>query len=198
MKLRFLAFLLALLFILPLASCGDNEIDIPSDTSTDATEDIPVVVLPDTEPVTEPAPKKPRVALTFDDGPHNVRTTAIVDELAKYGFHATFFVVGNRIDGTAYNSRDTINYIADHGNEIGIHGYTHEYYYDTCSDTNYSNELSKTADAIHAKLPDYNITLMRPVGGRMSEARLLASKYAVINWNVDSEDWKYSGKLLHW
>ncbi|MBO7249798.1 MAG: polysaccharide deacetylase family protein, partial [Clostridia bacterium] len=39
-----------------------------------------------------------RVALTFDDGPHNVRTKAIVDELAKYGAHATFFVVGNRID----------------------------------------------------------------------------------------------------
>ena len=36
------------------------------------------------------------VALTYDDGPHNVRTKAIADELEKYGYHATFFVVGDR------------------------------------------------------------------------------------------------------
>ena len=69
-----------------------------------------------------------RVAITFDDGPHNVRTVKIVDELAKYGFHATFFVVGNRVDGSAYNGSSAVKYAIENGNEIAIHGYTHEKY----------------------------------------------------------------------
>ena len=193
MKIRFLTLILALLLLLPLAACNSNngqneETDPPVDSSSDTTaEDIPVVVEPDTEP----APKKPRVALTFDDGPHNVRTRAIVDELAKYGFHATFFVIGNRVNGEAYNSRDTINYIVENGNELGIHGFTHSVYYDTCPDAAYNNEISHTADAIHEKLPDYDIKLMRPVGGRITDERLAASPYSIIMWNVDSEDWRY-------
>jgi len=194
MKLKFFALFLALLITLPLAACngGSNEngeeTEPPADSSTDTTaEDIPVVALPDTEP----EPKKPRVALTFDDGPHNVRTRAIVDELAKYGFHATFFVVGNRVDGTAYNSRDTLNYIAENGNEIGIHGYTHGVYYDTCDESVFFEELSKTADTIHEKLPGCEIKLMRPVGGRITDDRLAKCGYASILWNIDSEDWKY-------
>ena len=56
---------------------------------------------------------KKRVALTFDDGPHNVRTKAIVDELSKYGYEATFFVVGNRVDGKAYNGAEALKQISD-------------------------------------------------------------------------------------
>ena len=140
--------------------------------------------LEETESETEP---KKRVALTFDDGPnHYNKTKVVVDELAKYGFHATFFVVGNRIpDG------DSVVYAAEHGNEIGIHGYTHAegVYYDTCSLERYEEELNKTAEAIHRVLPDYKIRLMRPVGGRISLERTANCPYAVIHWSVDSDDW---------
>lgn len=192
MKKRFFVLILALILLLSLAACetvgNEENTEPPTDSSEDTTgEDIPVAAIPDTDP----APQKPRVALTFDDGPHNVRTRAIVDELEKYGFHATFFVVGNRIDGPEYNSRDTINYIAEKGNEIGIHGFTHSVYYDTCSDADYEDEISQTADVIHEKLPDYEINLMRPVGGRITDERLAASEYSIILWNVDSEDWRY-------
>ncbi len=131
------------------------------------------------------------VAITFDDGPHNIRTKAIVDELAKYGYHATFFVVGNRIDGTEYNGSAAMKYAAEKGNEIGIHGYTHGVYYDTCSASVFSNELSKTDDAIKALLPKQTVKLMRPVGGRITDERVKNCKYSVIMWSVDSEDWKY-------
>ncbi len=135
-----------------------------------------------------------RVALTFDDGPHNTRTKAIVDELDKYGFRATFFVVGNRVDGTAYNGAEALKYAADHKNEIGVHGYTHSYYYDTCDDTTYKNELQKTEDAIKKVVPNAKVRLMRPVGGRITGERLQNCKYSVIMWSVDSEDWKYKYK----
>ena len=140
-----------------------------------------------TEGESEATPKK-RVALTFDDGPQHYeeRTKAIVDELSKYGFTATFFVVGNRIAGG-----DALSYMVEKGCEIGIHGFTHEIYYDTCTDAQYENEIGQTLERIERAVPGYNVRLIRPIGGRISEARLAASPYSVIMWSVDPEDYEY-------
>lgn len=132
-----------------------------------------------------------RVALTFDDGPHVTRTKAIVDELNKYGYRATFFVVGNRVDGTAYNGGNAMKYAYDAGNEIAIHGYTHSIYYNSCSDTEYYYELNNTVKAIQKYIPDYQVKLMRPIGGAITAERVEECDYSVIMWNVDSLDWKY-------
>ena len=138
---------------------------------------------------------KKRVAITYDDGPHNVYTIKIVDELKKYGFNATFFVVGVRLDGTEYNGTKGLKYAYDKGNEIAIHGYTHkmndDYFYDTCSDATFERELSKTKNAILARLPNAKVNLMRPVGGKIIDERVSSCGYAVIQWSVDSEDWVY-------
>ena len=174
-----------------LAGCGGTE-DEPLDplegleTPFESSSDIPANVDPETEP---PVTKK-RVAMTFDDGPHNVRTREIVDELDKYGFTATFFVVGNCVDGEAYRGGDTVKYIIDHGHEVGIHGYTHDVYYDECSDAEFAYEMNETVKAIRDYVPDYVPTLMRPVGGYITDARVEACEYSIIMWNVDSEDYK--------
>ena len=130
------------------------------------------------------------VAITFDDGPHNVRTKRVVDELAKYGFHATFFVLGNRVDGTAYNGSSAIEYIYENGNEIAVHGYTHTVYYNDCTDKEFENELSWTEDAVRDVLPDFEATLMRPIGGAITSERIEDNPYAVIMWSVDSLDYE--------
>ena len=154
----------ALLLLLPLlitslgaCTASGKRSDYVSDTQDEVGTGEPQV----------PHPKRPRVALTFDDGPHNVRTKLIVDELNKYGYHATFFVVGNRVDGTEYRGGDAMVYAAQNGNEIGIHGYTHEMSvkYSSCSNERYEYEISNTARAILEKLPGYEIRLMRPIGG---------------------------------
>ena len=137
---------------------------------------------------------KGRVALTFDDGPHNERTPAIVDELNKYGYHATFFVLGNRVDGTAYSGGDAMLYALQSGNEIGIHGYTHSVYYNNCSQSEYAYEMTATRQAILDRAPNADIRLMRPIGGAISEGRVSSNPYSVILWDVDSEDWKYKYK----
>ena len=145
-------------------------------------------------PTFSPQPYKKRVALTFDDGPqyaNDGETVMLVDELAKYGFHATFFVIGNRIqNGSA------LSYAVEHGNEIGIHGFTHtqdsDHYYDTAPDEIYRNEIENTADAIQRAVPGYDIRLMRPVGGRISSERIAASPYSIIMWSVDSKDWAHT------
>ena len=182
---RFIRFFaLALCLALCLSGCGSAVGTLEEPTQESTAPDVPTL-----------RPTRPRIALTFDDGPHNVRTQDILAELAKYNFHATFFVVGNRIDGTEYNGSKTIPLILDAGHEIGIHGYTHrtgsEYYYDTCSDEIYRYEIDSTLAAIHEVAPDYNVRLMRPVGGRITQDRVRTSDYSIILWSVDSDDWRH-------
>ena len=131
-----------------------------------------------------------RVALTFDDGPHVERTKMLADELAKYGYHATFFVVGNRVDGTEYNGGAAMKYAVSKGNEIGIHAYTHDIYYNK-EPAKYEEEIRKTEAAIKSVVPGYKVKLLRPAGGNITDAQVAASKYSIIMWDVDSEDWRY-------
>ena len=130
------------------------------------------------------------IAFTFDDGPHYELTYKFVDKLAQYGGVGTFFVVGNRLYGEQANA---MKYAYDMGNEIGVHAYTHEYYYHTCSDATFRSELSKTAKLITNITGESPLT-MRPVGGGITSSRVKSSGYAVINWNVDSNDWRYTGR----
>ncbi len=184
----FFRLLSLLLLVLLLASCSDTVTRPDAYTKTFAvtSDDIPAnagtAPFPD-----EPATPKKRVALTFDDGPnhHDDRTKNVVDELVRYNFSATFFVVGNRISGG-----DALPYIVENGSEIGIHGYTHDVYYDTCDEATFQEELNKTAQKIREKVPGYQIDLMRPVGGRITAERVKACPYAVILWSVDSQDWE--------
>lgn len=154
-----------------------------------------VIVTPEPTPTPGPThqPGKKIVALTFDDGPHTKYTKLIVDKLAEYNASATFFIVGNRVvdkNGEVEQAcADAIKYAVDKGNEVEIHAYTHQHYYNKCDDATYTNELEKTAQIIEqytGKAPKY----MRPVGGSITNQRVKDCKYAVVIWNCDSEDWK--------
>ena len=137
--------------------------------------------------VTKPTDGVKRLAFTFDDGPHYEVTTAIADMFAQYGGKCTYFVVGNRITG---RNAEAVAYAASKGHEIAIHGYTHDYYYDTCSDSRYEQEVNQTRDAIISTI-GVAPTLLRPPGGGMKNSRVKESPYAVILWNVDPKDWQH-------
>lgn len=185
-RMFLLLYIAAMLF---LSSCGGNT---PSVTTASSATTQTTSTTSTTAQITPPKPKK-QVAITFDDGPHNVWTVAIADELAKYGFHATFFVVGNRIGGgeRVYNGSSTAVYLYQKGHEIGIHGYTHLENYKTCPDADYEYEMSETVKAIKTYCSGYEAKLMRPIGGSISQERIEASPYSIITWNVDSLDYKY-------
>lgn len=154
-----------------------------SPTPTPTPTEIPE---PTATPTPTPDPTKKRIAFSFDDGPHFELTRKFVDELNKYNGHATWFIVGNRMFDAA---AEGIQYAAECGNEIAIHGWTHENYYDVSSDEVVKMELSKTADVIiqyTGKAP----TLMRPYGGNITKERIESCPYAVILWSCDSEDWR--------
>ena len=175
---------LLILVSLVLVGCEEEIVYHPAGTG----DDLAVMGTVGTDPNGDTGSKQ--VAITFDDGPHNVITKKIVDELEKYGFSATFFVVGNRVDGTAYNGVAGLKYAYEKGNEIAIHGYTHEVYYNSCTEEEYNDELSKTETAIKNVI-NTPVYLMRPIGGKITDSRIQTCKYSVVKWDVDSEDWKY-------
>ncbi len=61
------------------------------------------------------------VALTFDDGPSETRTPALLDILSKYNVKATFFMLGENIE----KYPDIAQTVYDQEHLIGNHSYDH-------------------------------------------------------------------------
>ncbi len=142
------------------------------------------------KPTPTPDDGRKLVALTFDDGPYYKLTPLIVEKLQEYNAKATWFVVGNRINET---TGPQLKAAAEAGMEIGIHAWTHNKYYDSISDAEYHEEVDKTYDAIlewTGVAPKY----LRAPGGRITKKQIEESPLYVINWSVDSEDWKNKGR----
>jgi peptidoglycan/xylan/chitin deacetylase (PgdA/CDA1 family) len=66
-------------------------------------------------------PSRRGIALTFDDGPHREGTPAVLEELARAGARATFFLVGEQVERLPTLASE----IAAAGHDVGIHGYRH-------------------------------------------------------------------------
>jgi peptidoglycan/xylan/chitin deacetylase (PgdA/CDA1 family) len=69
-------------------------------------------------------PRAPRVAITFDDGPHPLATPAVLDALDRLGWRATFFCLGS----LAERHRDLVIEIVARGHEVGSHGHRHAHH----------------------------------------------------------------------
>lgn len=70
----------------------------------------------------ESNPYDPIIALTFDDGPNTTTTNQILDILKKYRIRASFFIVGDNING---ESALIVKKAYDMGCEINNHSKTH-------------------------------------------------------------------------
>ena len=70
-------------------------------------------------------PPQPRVALTFDDGPHPEDTPAILGVLAAAGARATFFFVGKK----AREHPELVREVARSGHEVEAHSDTHPWWF---------------------------------------------------------------------
>lgn len=63
----------------------------------------------------------PGIALTFDDGPHAQGTPAVLEELARQGVLATFFLVGEQVVRNPSLAAE----IVAAGHEVALHGHAH-------------------------------------------------------------------------
>lgn len=64
-----------------------------------------------------------KYALTFDDGPHSIRTPKILDTLKRYNVKATFFTVTSLINDANF---PIIKRILDEGHILASHGKNHD------------------------------------------------------------------------
>lgn len=190
---RFVVLLCLSLLIFSVSACGDGQ-EAESESLTESESASVLQTQAPTEQPTEQEndlPKK-RVAFTFDDGPHPVYTKQIADTATSHGGRVTFFVVGNMIDRSSAHAKAFL-YALNAGCEVGLHSYTHLTNYDECDEKTFLSELSRTLDAARRYAPEFDCAVMRPVGGRISEAFVKASPYAVVKWNVDTRDWERYG-----
>lgn len=128
-----------------------------------------------------------QVALTFDDGPDTEYTTRILDTLGRLGVKATFFLKGENIPSREW----VVARIVQEGHIVANHSYSHPNLR-KMSPEQIVNEVQRTEELI-AGITGKRTALLRPPYGEMSEEgldRLVARGYQMINWSVDSEDWR--------
>lgn len=129
------------------------------------------------------------VYLTFDDGPDNQNTPAILDILQKEQVKATFFVTGQHTE----LHPDMLHRIYEEGHAIGNHSYDHDYGRLYPSPAGYLKEMEETDEIIHAILGIRPLITRAPGGtaGHFTSAyapALRENGYTEYGWNVSSAD----------
>jgi peptidoglycan/xylan/chitin deacetylase (PgdA/CDA1 family) len=127
------------------------------------------------------------VALTFDDGPDPDGTPAVLDALARLGWHATFFLLGSQVR----RHPETARRVVDAGHEIAVHGTVHR------------NHLARTPLGIRRDLrfATREITAatgvpprwFRPPYGVLSAGTLWAARdlgLRPVLWTAWGKDWR--------
>ncbi len=127
----------------------------------------------------------PRVALTFDDGPHPGRTKRILALLDRYSVKATFFILGCNAE---YYPEPLALAVAA-GHEIEDHSFDHVTRGKTALEL--ENSITKTARIIE-QASGRSPRFFRPPEGKctpeLNEA-LSVLGYESVFWTVDSRDW---------
>lgn len=126
----------------------------------------------------------PRVALTFDDGPHPVYTKSLLDGLRERGVKATFFVVGENIPG----NEKLIAQMEKDGHLIGNHTYDHADI-SKLSDEKNCEELQKTSDLVK-QITGHGTAYVRPPFGNWKDSMDCQVSMIAVKWTIDTLDWK--------
>ena len=128
-----------------------------------------------------------KISISFDAAWGNEHTQGILDTLDQYGVKTTFFLV----DFWAEKYPEDVKAIYAKGHELGNHSSTHP---DMAklSKEQIRQELDKTAETIEG-ITGIRPTLFRPPFGSYNNSLIETCEslgYKVIQWSVDSLDWK--------
>lgn len=127
-----------------------------------------------------------KIALTFDDGPDNEVTPAILAVLKKHNVKAVFFAIGMK----AEENSGLIRKIDDEGHIVGSHSYSHDFWFDLFSSRKMITDLEK-AESVLNQILGKKIRMFRPPYGVTNPplARALKKmKYQIIGWSLRSKD----------
>ncbi|RSM46059.1 xylanase deacetylase [Amycolatopsis balhimycina DSM 5908] len=126
------------------------------------------------------------VGLTFDDGPSNAHTPALLNALRQNGLRATMFNEGQY--AAAYPAQVRAEVSA--GMWVGNHSYTHPHLTQQ-SQAQVDSEISRTQQAISAAGGGTPRLFRPPYGETNATVQAVEAKYGLrqIIWDVDSGDW---------
>ncbi len=131
-----------------------------------------------------------RIAITFDISWGNQNILPILDILNSEKVKATFFLSSP----WAEDHPEFVSQIVANGHEIGSHGRRHVDF-NTLSESALIKELELSKEVLE-RMTNQKITLLRPPNGAY-DTRVISTAnkqgYRVIQWSVDSLDWKKPG-----
>jgi peptidoglycan/xylan/chitin deacetylase (PgdA/CDA1 family) len=126
------------------------------------------------------------IAISFDDGPDPVNSPQILQLLRDRGAEATFFCIGNKIQGNETILKQTHN----DGHIIGNHTFTHHFWFDMFPYKKMAVDMQmmdEAMDGVIGKKPK----LFRPPYGvtnpNLSKA-IIGGHYTPVGWSVRSFD----------
>jgi peptidoglycan/xylan/chitin deacetylase (PgdA/CDA1 family) len=125
------------------------------------------------------------IAITFDDGPHEENTEAVLDVL-KDRAKATFFCIGSKVQG----NEDMLKRMQEEGHLVGTHSYSHSNWFDLYSAKKMKRELKQSEDLIHEILGKKPILFRPPYGviNPMLKKALGSFSYHIIGYSNRSLD----------
>jgi peptidoglycan-N-acetylglucosamine deacetylase len=126
------------------------------------------------------------VALTFDDGPNEPYTSQLLDLLARYEVHATFFLIGNYVR----RQPATVRAIRQAGHLLGNHTMTHPSLRWQWP-RRVRKELADCNAAIEDATGEAVYWFRPPFGGRRPDVLHTAAELGLtpVMWNVWAHDW---------
>jgi peptidoglycan/xylan/chitin deacetylase (PgdA/CDA1 family) len=125
----------------------------------------------------------PVAALSFDDGPHENYTPALLEILKKHNVLATFFMVGQ----AASQYPELVRQVHQAGHAIGNHTFRHT----ALPGLGIWKQIREIRMCQRVLRP-YGCNLLRPPWGKQTNASRLVALllgYKVIAWNLSAEDW---------
>ena len=139
---------------------------------------------------------KKQIALTFDGAWGNEDTATLLEILDRQGVTATFFFTGGWIE----KYPEDVKTILAKGHEVGNHSENHKQM-SQLSKEECKQEIQKVHDKFK-ELTGQDMTVFRPPFGDYDDTVIQAANelgYHVIQWDVDSLDWKDYGvdSIIH-
>ena len=127
------------------------------------------------------------VALTFDDGPDPRSTPAILDQLDRLGWRATFFLLGPMVRRSPALAAE----LAGRGHEIAVHGDEHRSHLHRTPSA-IRDDLARARDSI-ADATGVAPVWFRPPFGALSAGSLTAAHQLGLRpvlWTTWGRDWR--------
>ena len=132
----------------------------------------------------------PKVAISFDAAWGNEDTADLLAILDKYQVKTTFFMTGGWVESYP----DDVKAIAEAGHDLGNHSENHKQMSQLVM-AECKEEIQKVHDKVK-ELTGKDMILFRPPYGDYNDTLIDAANelgYHVIQWDVDSLDWKDYG-----